>query len=103
MLLVLVIAIGVAGQSAVADEPRSGSPLPITLEPGPSRRVEVREGDHLWSISEDTLETMLGSSVPDDVVSPYWRQVVEVNAPLLRSGDPDLIFPGETVVLPPSG
>jgi hypothetical protein len=29
--------------------------------------------------------------------------VIEVNVQSLISGDPDLIYPGETVVLPPTG
>jgi nucleoid-associated protein YgaU len=36
-----------------------------------------------------------------DEISPYWRVVIETNREGLRSGDPDLIYPGETVVLPP--
>lgn len=57
--------------------------------------VVVAKGDHLWKISARHLGTDT-----DDEIAPYWREVVEVNAPQLRSGDPDLIFPGEVVELP---
>lgn len=59
--------------------------------------VTVRPGDHLWKISARHL----GEHSPDSQVAPYWRRVVAVNTPNLRSGDPDLIYPGETISLPP--
>jgi nucleoid-associated protein YgaU len=59
--------------------------------------VTVRPGDHLWKISARHLQ----QSSPDSRLAPYWRRVVTVNTPSLRSGDPDLIYPGETITLPP--
>src|SRR5438067_2421121 len=35
-------------------------------------------------------------------VAPSWRELIQDNHSSLRSGNPDLIFPGETVVLPPT-
>jgi hypothetical protein len=35
-------------------------------------------------------------------VAEYWAKVVEANRDRLESGDPDLIFPKEKVVLPPT-
>lgn len=102
-LLLLLVAIGLFGQSAVAGEAPPGTPLPIALtEEGHPASIEVRPGDHLWGISRVRLEEVRRSRVADSEVSPYWRKVVEMNTPRLRSGDPDLIFPGETVVLPPT-
>jgi nucleoid-associated protein YgaU len=60
--------------------------------------VVVEKGDHLWKISA----THLGEGASDVEIAPFWRDVVEVNAPRLRSGDPDLIYPGEIVELPSS-
>ncbi len=31
----------------------------------------------------------------------YWVVVIEANRSRVRSGDPDLIYPGEVIVLPP--
>ena len=61
--------------------------------------VEVVTGDNLWRISQRRLDE-LGS---EDAIAPYWREVVDVNRPHLRSGDPDLIYPGEVIKLPPPG
>jgi nucleoid-associated protein YgaU len=74
-------------------------PVPIGSESSvvEEAAVTVRPGDHLWKISARHLH----QNSPDSRVSPYWRRVVAVNTPSLRSGDPDLIYPGETITLPP--
>ena len=78
--------------------------LPIVLETaGPATTAVVEKGDHLWSISAAHLADRLTRAPNAAEVTPYWREVIEVNKDRLRSGDPDLIFPGETVVLPDSG
>ena len=100
-LLLLLAAIGLFGQSAVAGETPPGSPLPIAMTGEDNRvRVEVRPGDHLWSISQTRLELVRRSRVSASEVSPYWRAVIAANRASLRSGDPDLIFPGEVITLP---
>jgi hypothetical protein len=63
----------------------------------------VEPGDHLWKISEEHLAGVLGRAVGDAEIDPYWRSVIDANRSHLRSGDPDLIYPGETVALPPTG
>lgn len=66
--------------------------------------VMVAPGDHLWKISETHLTVLRGTTPGDSEISPYWRQVIELNGPRLRSGDPDLIYPGEMVEMPfPNG
>jgi nucleoid-associated protein YgaU len=96
-LVVLMVATGVAGAAPVEDVR-----LPIgTSQPAPVPTVStvvVTEGDHLWKISAHHL----GDDTPDEIIAPYWRRVIEVNTPHLRSGDPDLIYPGEVVELPSS-
>jgi hypothetical protein len=59
-------------------------------------RYMVRPGDNLWRIAAAHLDT-----TDDDVIVCYWRRVVAANRATLRSGDPNLIFPGELVDLPP--
>lgn len=62
--------------------------------------VVVVRGDHLWSISEGALGDRLGRAVAPDEVGPFWRVVIDMNRATLRSGDPDLIYPGEEIALP---
>lgn len=62
----------------------------------------IRPGDHLWSVAANTLSTHLGRVATDDEVDPYWRAVVELNrSSLLDPCDPDLVFSGQVIELPP--
>ena len=64
----------------------------------------VVAGDNLWTIARDRLakSSSGGSGKPTNrEVANYWLQVIDANRYRLRSGDPDLIYPGETIVLPP--
>ncbi|HET7486648.1 MAG TPA: LysM peptidoglycan-binding domain-containing protein [Acidimicrobiales bacterium] len=62
--------------------------------------VLVHPGDSLWRIAE--RQVAAGGLGRHDVrtVAAYWRRLVEANRHRLVSGDPDLIYPGEVVVLP---
>lgn len=62
--------------------------------------VTVMEGDHLWKISKRHLEERLAHQPGSGEIAPYWRTVIEENRERLRSGDPDLIYPGELIHLP---
>lgn len=62
--------------------------------------VTVVKGDHLWKISKRHLEVRMQRRPSNSEISPYWRQVIDENAENLRSGDPDLIYPGELIELP---
>jgi nucleoid-associated protein YgaU len=79
--------------------------VPVLARPEPpvagDSSVVVARGDHLWKISERRIEETFQTNPPD--VAPYWRQVIEVNRDGLRSGDPDLIYPGEVITLPEPG
>jgi hypothetical protein len=66
--------------------------------------VTVAPGDHLWMLAERRLAAVTGRAVADHEIAPYWRTTVDHNLPRLRSGDPDLLHPGETITLPdPAG
>jgi nucleoid-associated protein YgaU len=92
----LLTATGVAGAG-----PDREARLPVTMtdsrsEARPIDEVVVERGDHLWKISQRHL----ANHSPGLAVAPYWIEVIEVNTPSLRSGDPDLIYPGEVIQLP---
>lgn len=81
------------------------APPPPAPEPAPPRTTEpasvvVEPGDNLWVIAERRLADVLGRPPRDSETAPYWMRVVEENRGRIRSGDPDLIFPGEEIVLP---
>lgn len=66
----------------------------------PPGTVRVEPGDNLWTIAAARVRVLTGTEPTDAQIAPYWGRVVEENRDRLRSGDPDLIFPGEVVVLP---
>ena len=98
VLLIAFTSLFLAGGTAGADD-SSAVRLPVggaATSAGSPDSVVVRQGDHLWKISARAL----GRDSSDSAVAPYWVEVVDVNRPRLRSGDPDLIYPGEMILLP---
>jgi LysM domain len=85
------------------DAPRASRspPARATRDPtaaSPSWTVEA--GDSFWSIAAETL-VEAGEAPTDRRVIGYWRRVVEANrGRLLDPGNPDLLVPGQELVLP---
>jgi hypothetical protein len=91
-----------AGEKVVLPEVTAAS-----AEPVPETRKKTSQpaarGDSLWTIARDHLAAVgKGSGEPSNrQVAAYWVKVKEANRHRLASGDPDLIEPGEIIVLPP--
>ena len=104
VLVVTLLVFGLIVMSGVGiAETGTGVRFPVTpAGPSPETAVTthvtvvVAPGDHFWKISQRRLATV----DPQAPVGPYWRRVVEANRDNIRSGDPDLIYPGEVVELP---
>ena len=104
---------------AGSDLPQEATPTPIlqplvehdieepapTLEPEGSYSApltwQVRPGDHLWSIAGEHLAIVLDRQPTRDEHRNYWVEVVDAARPIIRSGDPNLIYPGEEIPMPP--
>ncbi len=100
----LATAVCLIGSMAVAEPAGPNVFVPVSIGEGaaPDDSVVVKPGDHLWKISDARLDQALGRPAGPEEVAPYWRSVIEVNRERLLSGDPDLIYPGEVISLPPS-
>jgi hypothetical protein len=64
----------------------------------------VTGGEHLWSIAAARVASASRRASADLApadIAPYWLRVVELNGHRLRSRNPDLVYPGEVVELPP--
>ena len=80
------------------------APSPTSPQRGEQSTHTVVEGDNLWVISRNRLAQVLqrpASQLSDHEIAAYWMRVIAANQGHLRSGDPDLIFPGEVIQLPP--
>lgn len=82
----------------VPDEDESGREAAVDDN---EKRIVVASGDNLWKLAEERMEAVLGRPPTDSDTAPYWVRVVEANRQRIRSGDPNLIFPGEELVMPP--
>ena len=80
------------------------APTPSAPPPTDTRDVVVAPGDNLWELAARRLATTSGrarADVTDAEIAPYWVRVCDENRARLASGDPNLVFPGERIVLPP--
>jgi len=89
-----------AGHDPDPDQ-RPSTPVEPSVDGSVSHPVIVRHGDHLWSLAERHLAEVLGrSDLGEHEIARYWVSVIEANRETIRSGSPDLIYPGEVLVLP---
>ncbi|WP_052665146.1 LysM peptidoglycan-binding domain-containing protein [Nitriliruptor alkaliphilus] len=86
-------------------EPERAVPVALDPEPPPASgndEVVVADGDSFWSIAEHTLREAHGAAPSDTETAIYWGDLVEMNLDRLEPpGDPDLIYPGQRMLLPP--
>ena len=68
----------------------SAAPVTYTVQPG----------DNMWTITANHLTEVLGQRPSNAQISEVWRVIMDLNRDSIRSGDVDLIFPGETLTLP---
>jgi LysM domain len=89
----------------VTDPPPASRPPPAPPTPEPARAATpaswtVEAGDSFWSIAEETVAPA-GDEPHDRQVIGYWRRLVEANrSRLLDPGNPDLLVPGQELLLP---
>jgi nucleoid-associated protein YgaU len=89
------------------DQPGGGGQGQPGPEQGPAEQAgshRVVPGDNLWTIARDHLAEIRGrraAELSDREIAAYWLKVIKANRARLKSGDPDLIYPGERIGLPP--
>jgi hypothetical protein len=94
--------------AAPRSAPAMPSPVVATLPPSPpsppAPDVVVAPGDNLWELAARHLAASSARTrgeVSDAEIGPYWLRVCDANRTRLASGDPNLVYPGERVTLPP--
>ncbi len=84
--------------------PAEARPAPLPEPPRAATVVVIAPGDNLWEVAARQLATTTGRSradVGDAEIAPAWVALCDRNRATLASGDPNLVYPGEVVVLPP--
>ncbi|MBM3671719.1 MAG: hypothetical protein FJW86_06010 [Actinobacteria bacterium] len=85
--------------------PSPPSPAPTTAAaPSRGQTHAVVSGDNLWEIAAQHLASTQGrerASLSPADIHPYWVRVCDANRSKIRSGDVNLIEPGEQIDLPP--
>lgn len=80
------------------------TPTPAPVLDAQAHRHVVVAGDNLWTIAAAEVAratTRSESEVIDQDIARYWVELLTAARPALRSGNPNLIYPGEVVPLPP--
>ncbi len=92
-----------AGAPTGFGKPVGGSTeaAPTTRDASNSYDYTIRSGDSLWSAAAVHLESVRGRTPSDTELATYWSRLVAHNRNRIRSGDPDLVFPGEVIECPP--
>jgi hypothetical protein len=91
---------GQVSVSAPLDPPEA--PIAQTADQG-SSSVVAASGDNLWDLSAAALARATRRdrvTLSNDEIAAYWSAVCDANRATVRSGDVNLIYPGEVIVLP---
>ncbi len=81
--------------------PGAGADSRDPVRSGAETHWLVAAGDHLWGIAEEALTDRAGSEPDLREIVGYWQDLIEVNRErLVDPGNPDLIYPGQVLVLP---
>lgn len=81
------------GSTSAEAPPRPDAPIP---------HWDVRPGQHFWAIAEEVLAAAWQRPPTDAEVDKYWRVLVDFNREILRDrANPDLLYPGQTLTVPP--
>ena len=81
------------------DGGRSVSPVE---QPTPGSRYRIAAGDNLWDIAQRVVSQAPGHPPTIQQIASYWVDLIEANRGEIRSGDPNLIFPDENILIPPT-
>lgn len=96
------------GVEEAAQRSSDGAPQATSAGTGEATAADAAAGTHVvvsgesfWSIARELLAVELGRAPTDAEVVPVWRRLIEANHDrLVVPGEPDLIFPGQQLVLP---
>lgn len=90
-------------RNSTTAQPSPPQPAPVTRMAAPATWT-VERGDHFWHIAERTRGAQLGRPPTERETTAYWRALVAANRDrLVDPANPDLLFAGQELTLPPGG
>lgn len=98
-----LVQVGLPSLSTDAEPATPSSPDGHPAPRGYRSHHVVAPGDNLWDIAAAHLAAVTArprDALPVAEIHRYWLRVIAANRDRLRSGDPDLIYPGERIELP---
>jgi LysM domain len=89
--------------TVVTSPPTPAEPaVPAPVEPPAGDEYTVVRGDSFWTIADERLEEIGPDGLTPQVRLDYWRRLITANSDrLVFAGNPDLLYAGQTLVLPP--
>lgn len=86
--------------AVVPPAPKPPAVTTPTADP-PQDQVEVVVGDSFWSIAAEAVADARGAEPDERAVCRYWQRLIEENrSQLVDPTNPDLLYPGQRLVLP---
>ncbi|MGI8663740.1 MAG: hypothetical protein ACR2LQ_11080 [Acidimicrobiales bacterium] len=80
-------------------EVAASSPVPEPAKADETWTIEP--GESFWSVAQSHLDETLGRAADDSEVERYWLTLMSSNADASPTGDPNLLYSGTVLVLPP--
>jgi len=88
--------------TTTAPPPAAPAAVPVS-EPAraPEDQVVVEAGDSFWSLALDVVTEARREAPDEREVADYWERLIAANlGRLVDAANPDLLFPGQTLLLP---
>ena len=89
-------------ESTTAPPPAAPAAVPVAAPArAPEDQVVVEAGDSFWSLALEVVTEARREAPDEREVADYWERLIAANLTrLVDSANPDLLFPGQTLLLP---
>jgi nucleoid-associated protein YgaU len=75
---------------------------PAPAAASPIEQWTIEPGQSLWSVARAHLIDRTGVEPDDAAIDSYWRSLMAANPDASPIGDPDVVYAGTVLVLPPT-